>query len=127
MDIKSLALDILVALLIPALTALTTQLIMFIGQQLKKRGLDLSAEQQAKLEALAQKAILAVEEWARGQFKTSGIVTTGDVKMGLAKNIVSEQLPNVSPELVEAAINTQLATLRVASPESLNTLRADPR
>lgn len=126
MDIKAIITDVLVALLVPFLTILAGQLITWIAQWLKKRGLDLSAEQQAKLESLAQKAILAVEEWARSQAK-AGIKVPGDVKFGMATEILKAAVPSVSDDLLQSSLNTQLATLRITAPQAFDAVRVDPR
>ncbi len=126
MDVKGIAIDILVALMVPFLTALAGQLLIWINQWLKKRGLDLSAEQQAKLEALAQKAILAAEEWARGLTKT-GQVPSSAAKLNAALAIVREAVPGVSEAAIAAAVNSGLASLRVAAPAAVGEPAAGPR
>ena len=126
MDVKGIAIDILVALMVPFLTALAGQLLIWISQWLKKRGLDLSAEQQAKLEALAQKAILAAEEWARGLAK-AGQVPSSAAKLNAALAIVREALPGASEAALAAAVNSGLASLRVAAPAAVGEPVADPR
>ncbi|MDE2621255.1 MAG: hypothetical protein KGL54_13935 [Sphingomonadales bacterium] len=126
MDVKGIAIDILVALMVPFLTALAGQLLIWINQWLKKRGLDLSAEQQAKLEALAQKAILAAEEWARGLAK-QGSAPSSAAKLNAALAIVREALPGASEAALAAAVNSGLASLRVAAPAAVGEPVADPR
>jgi hypothetical protein len=126
MDVKGVAIDILVALMVPFLTALAGQLLIWINQWLKKRGLDLSAEQQAKLEALAQKAILAAEEWARGLAK-QGSAPSSAAKLNAALAIVREALPGASEAAIAAAVNSGLASLRVAAPAAVGEPAAGPR
>lgn len=122
MTFSNLPVDILMALLVPFLTALATQLVIFIAQWLRKRGLDLSAEQQARLEALAQKAIAAVEEWARSQ-AAHGIRVPGDVKLESAATLLLQQEPKLSQSLAEAAIHSQLAMIRTAAPDFFTAIR----
>lgn len=126
MDVKGIAIDILIALMVPFLTTLAGQLLIWINQWLKKRGLDLSAEQQAKLEALAQKAILAAEEWARGLTK-AGQAPSSTAKLQTAIAIVREALPGASADAIAAAVNSGLASLRVAAPAAVGEPAAGPR
>lgn len=119
---KKLAIDF-AYLFFPLLaSALAALLVKALAGWLKKQGLELTAAQQAKLEELARKAILAVEEWARAQAK-AGITTPSDIKFAMAKNILSEQLPEVSDTILAATLNSQLATIRACTPGDLAALR----
>lgn len=118
MHVKGVAVDVLVALLVPFLTALAGQLIWWISQWLKKRGLDLSAEQQARLEALARQAVLAVEEWARG-LKKQGATVSSNAKLVAAVAAVKTALPQETDAVIEAAVHSQLASLRLAVPTAV--------
>jgi hypothetical protein len=122
MDLHDLLVNALLALIIPILGALSTQLIRWINQWLTERGLALSAAQHTRLNELAQAAIAAAEEWARAQAKR-GISVPGDIKMATATTILTEQLPHVSHTTLTAAINAQLATIRTTSPAFFDAFR----
>lgn len=77
----------------------------------KKLGLDLSAEQQARLEKTAQDAIMRAEEWAAQKVNQSGGIVKPDSiqKLGVAVDHVKQELPKVATAKVVAAIESNLA------------------
>lgn len=87
----------------------------YLMKLLKRAGLAVEAEEQAKIEKMAQEAILAAEEWARAELKARGTKALPDAKLSEATETLMARVPSLSDDEADAVIHAQLAKLRVAS------------
>lgn len=78
MDWNHLLQTALEGVLAAAAAALAPVLVVWAINQAKKIGLQVSADQQAKLEYLTKQAILRAEEWAAARVKVNLPVSAGD-------------------------------------------------
>ncbi len=85
-------------------------LVPLLIQQLRKLGLQVSAEQDAKLRAVAQSAIRGAEEQAASVAKASmgGTVIKGSEKLERAVSTVLERLPGITPEEATRIVHEEL-------------------
>ncbi len=98
-ELAKLLVGVIGALLVPLLI-----------QQMRKLGLQVSAEQDAKLRAVAQSAIRGAEEQAAAVAKQSagGIVLKGSEKLERAVSTVLERVPGVSEGEAKRIVHEEL-------------------
>ena len=94
-------------------TAIASLLVGILAQYLRKIGIQLDADQQAKLEYFVRQAVLRVEEWARAQQK-AGKAVTSDEKLVAAQNEVLARFPGLDPVTVTRQIQAALPVVRAA-------------
>jgi type II secretory pathway component PulK len=107
-----LAFTILTVLLVPLLTAI-------LAKVLKRVGLSVEAEKQAKLEKLVQDAILATEEWARAQVKGKVLKILPEDKLVRAVEQILAKVPGISEQEAIDLVNQELPKLRGAAGDFL--------
>lgn len=95
--------------------ALGTLLVALLVRLLQRVGLSISAEQQAKIEKLAQEAILAAEELARAEIKAGAAKMPSEAKLTQAVEDLMAKVPKLAADEADAVIHAQLARLRAAS------------
>jgi hypothetical protein len=88
-------------------TVISGMVIALLSKNLKKAGLQLTAEQQTQLQGLVERAIRAAEEAARRNPNLSG-----DDKSVIAQTIIRTQMPQLPPAAVREAIDSTLPKLR---------------
>lgn len=95
--------------------ALGTALIALVGMMLKKYGVQLSAENQGKLEHFVQLGIQYAEEYARNMLKTKGIVVTAEQKNQVATAFVQDNVKSAAVDAIKALIDAKMPAARVLS------------
>jgi hypothetical protein len=103
-------------LLMPVVQALLMALVpIVVGlavQMLRKAGLDLSAEQQAKMEATIGRIVAETEEWASAQAKAGKPVTTTN-KILYFNQRVAEELPKLGADQATAIAQAILGRMKL--------------
>ncbi len=100
------------AIAAPVLATLVTALLV---KTLKKIGLEVDAEQQAKTEHLVRRAILRAEEWAATRVKAKYGTTTAEMKLQRAMQDVLEHVPGLTPPEAAALIHAKLPELQLGA------------
>ena len=91
-----------------AVTLLTGVLVALAVKWLKKVGIVLEAEEQAKLEHFVKQGISKAEEMAAVKLKNSAVVMSGVEKKVIAAGHVLSNVPEASPLKVESTITAML-------------------
>lgn len=107
--------QILVAVMAAATPVLVGLVMALLIKLLQRLHLSISAEQQAKLEALVRRAILKVEEVMAARIKKGLPVTSAD-KLESAIAEVTGQAPSLSRSEAASLIHAQLPLMRAAVP-----------
>lgn len=107
--------EALKAVFVAVAGSLGTLLVAILVKLLQRVGLSVSAEQQAKIEKLAQEAILAAEEWARAEIKAGSLKMPSTAKLVQATEDLMAKVPSLTAEDADAVIHAQIAKLRVAA------------
>lgn len=101
--------------LAPVLEALATAAVAaflaLVIQLARRVGLDLSAQQQARVEHYARLAIAAAEEWAARQIKEQHEAPASADKLAYAIQALLMQVPGVSEQEAEDVIHASLERL----------------
>ncbi|OFW05634.1 MAG: hypothetical protein A3H96_11275 [Acidobacteria bacterium RIFCSPLOWO2_02_FULL_67_36] len=106
-------------ILAPILATLLTAL---AYKALKRAGLDLDAEKQAKLEYLARQAILRAEEWGANQLKTHLPATSGQ-KLQRAVTDLLDKVPGISDVEAAALVHAELPKVALGASGFLQAVR----
>jgi hypothetical protein len=111
-----IAFGLVTTVIVPLVTAL-------LVQWLRKLNLDISGQQQAKIQYHVQQAVLEAEEWAARRLQANIATTPGD-KLDRATTTITAKLPGV--DLTEAAdlVHAELpkAGLGAAAPVPTSTV-----
>lgn len=105
-----------VALILPAIVAL-------IVQAARKYGFQIGAEQQARLQVIAENAVLAAEEWAADRIKQQ-VPTSGFKKFERAADILLSKVPGISDEEAHDLIHAALPKIGLGATDFLSKVRA---
>ena len=97
--------ELLKAVFVAVSGVVGTLLAALVVKLLQRIGLAVSAEQQAKLEKLAQDAVLATEELARARIKDGVGKVASAEKLTQAVELLLRKVPNISQE--EASVLVQ--------------------
>lgn len=106
-----------------ALAALVPMLIALIVQQLRKVGLQVNAEHQAKLEHYAQLAALEAEEWASQRIKAHIGQVLPREKLERAIATLLDRVPGITRQEATAIIHAQLPLLGAGAAAALGEVR----
>jgi len=93
--------------------ALGTALLALVGMMLRKYGVQLSAENQGKLEHFVQLGIQYAEEYARNVLKTKGIVVSAAEKNQVATTFVTDNMKSAAVDVVKQMIDAKMPAARV--------------
>lgn len=114
----------LIKLLFAVATAVAVPLALkFVYLWLQKMGLSLDAEKRAKVEKLAQDAILAAEEWALAKLKIGDKVISAD-KLDAAVAHLMGHVPGITIAEATALVNQELPKMRASAQGFLAAARA---
>jgi len=91
-----------------AVPVILTAVIAALVQFARSKGIEISAQQQQQLEAIALRAVLKVEEQAKQVEKDAGAKVDSGTKQELAQAIVKRTLPKVADDLIHDAIKAAL-------------------
>lgn len=105
-----------------AILALMPLLVAAIVQFVRKLGMDLSASQQAKLQVIAENAVLAAEEWAVSRIKRK-IPTPGESKLARAVESILFKVPGVTEDEAKELINAALPKVGLGATDFLTKVR----
>lgn len=107
------------AIIAPILSALIAALAV---QGLRKLGISLDAEKQAKLEHLVAALVAQTEEWASSRIK-AGITTTAADKAQYYLQLAADKIPGVSADEAHALAQTILGRVRLGTTAVLQDVR----
>ena len=107
--------ELLKAVFVAVSGVVGTLLVALVAKLLQRIGLAVSAEQQAKLEKLAQDAVLATEEWARAKAKAELQKVLPEEKLTQAVTQLLAKVPGITQDEAVALVNQELPKLRAAS------------
>lgn len=105
-----------VALILPAIVAV-------LVQALRKYGIQIGAEQQARLQVIAENAVLAAEEWAVARIKRA-VPTSDGEKFERAAEIVVSKVPGISDDEAHDLIHAALPKIGLGATDFLSKVRA---
>lgn len=105
-----------------AVVTIIPLVVAFIVQQIRKTGLEISAQSQARLQVIAENAVLAVEEWAADRVKRA-IPTANSQKYARALEIVLEKVPGISEDEAHDLIHAALPKVGVGATDFLAKVR----
>lgn len=107
-ELIKLGFTILTVMVVPLVTAILIKV-------LKRIGLSVSAEQQAKLEKLAQDAILATEEYASARIKAQLVKLLPAEKLTKAVELLMDKVPGITPQEATLLVQQELPKLRASA------------
>lgn len=93
--------------------ALGTALIALVGMLLRRYHIQISVENQAKLEHFVQLGIQYAEEYARNMLKQRSVVVSAETKNQVATNFVTDNLKSVAVDVVKQMIDAKMPAARV--------------
>lgn len=110
--------EMLQQLVTPLMTALAPVIagliVAALVQWLRKLGLELGAEQQAKLEMTVRNGVLSAEEWAARKAKQKAPVSAGE-KLDHAVELIQDKLPKMSTPDAVALVDQELPKLKMGA------------
>lgn len=108
-----------VILLVPVIVGIAVQV-------LRRVGLQVSASQQARMQAIAENAVLAAEEWAVARAKRKFPVSS-DQKLERALETILYKVPGIDREEAKELVDAALPKVGLGATDFLRQLKAAQR